>query len=255
VPAWINNDQGDITEVQAGTGISVASGTGPIPVVTNTVATAIDAKGDLIAGTGADTFARLAVGTNGHVLTADSTVSPTGLKWAAAAGGGANWSVFNAGGTDLTGAATITVSGISGANKIMVLLTGASSASAGSWMSVRLNGDTGSNYFFSGSQNTYNTTYSSADFSASQGFDNRIYVTQIASSSATSVGCGYVLLDGCDSSGVKIMNVAGGSTGGNGQISMTTGGYYNSSSVITSVSAFSGTGNFDAGKIWVLTSA
>ena len=28
VPAWINNDQGDITEVQAGTGISVASGTG-----------------------------------------------------------------------------------------------------------------------------------------------------------------------------------------------------------------------------------
>ncbi len=43
VPAWINNDQGDITEVQAGTGISVASGTGPIPVVTNTVATAFDA--------------------------------------------------------------------------------------------------------------------------------------------------------------------------------------------------------------------
>jgi len=88
VPAWINNDQGDITEVQAGTGISVASGTGPIPVVTNTVATAIDAKGDLIVGTGADTFSRLAVGTNGHTLVADSSVSPTGLKWAAPAGGG-----------------------------------------------------------------------------------------------------------------------------------------------------------------------
>lgn len=84
---WINNDQGDITEVQAGTGISVASGTGPIPVVTNTVATAFDAKGDLIGGTGADTFSRLAVGTNGQVLTADSTTS-TGLKWATASGGG-----------------------------------------------------------------------------------------------------------------------------------------------------------------------
>jgi len=83
---WINNDQGDITEVQAGTGISVASGTGPIPIVTNTVATAFDAKGDLIGGTGADTFARLAVGTNNQVLTADSATA-TGLKWATPSSG------------------------------------------------------------------------------------------------------------------------------------------------------------------------
>ena len=44
----------------------------------------VDAKGDLIGATAADTPARLAVGTNGQVLTADSTAA-TGLAWAAGA--------------------------------------------------------------------------------------------------------------------------------------------------------------------------
>jgi hypothetical protein len=49
--------------------------------------TIFDAKGDLIVATAADTPARLAVGSANQVLTVDSSTA-TGLKWAAAAGGG-----------------------------------------------------------------------------------------------------------------------------------------------------------------------
>jgi hypothetical protein len=46
----------------------------------------VDAKGDIITATADNTPARLAVGTNGQTLVADSTAS-TGLKWATPSGG------------------------------------------------------------------------------------------------------------------------------------------------------------------------
>ncbi len=82
---WVDPSTGDITGVTAGTGIS-GGGTGGDVTITNSMATAIDAKGDLIAGTGADTFSRLAVGTNNQVLVADSTAA-TGIKWATPSSG------------------------------------------------------------------------------------------------------------------------------------------------------------------------
>jgi len=124
---WITNDVGDITAVTATSPLTGGGTSGAITVgiqsastsqsgavqltdstsstSTTTAATPnsvksaydlangaiaksiVDAKGDLIAATAADTVSRLAVGTNGQVLTADSTAA-TGMKWAAAAGGG-----------------------------------------------------------------------------------------------------------------------------------------------------------------------
>jgi hypothetical protein len=78
--AWVaSGATGDIEGVTAGVGIS-GGGTSGTVTVTNSMATAIDAKGDLVVGTGADTFAKLTVGANGTTLVADSSES-TGLKW------------------------------------------------------------------------------------------------------------------------------------------------------------------------------
>ena len=75
------SNPGDITGVTAGTGISGGGASGDV-TITNAMATAIDAKGDLIPGTGADTFGRLVAGANETRLVADSSET-TGLKYVA----------------------------------------------------------------------------------------------------------------------------------------------------------------------------
>jgi hypothetical protein len=57
----------------------------------------IDAKGDLLVGTADNTIARQGVGTDGYVLTADSSLT-NGIKWAAASGGVSAGFVFAIGG-------------------------------------------------------------------------------------------------------------------------------------------------------------
>jgi hypothetical protein len=80
--AWITNDVGDITAVTAGTGIS-GGGTSGAVTITNSMATAIDAKGDLIVGTGADAFSRLAVGADYSFLQG-LAAGATGTQWGSA---------------------------------------------------------------------------------------------------------------------------------------------------------------------------
>ena len=155
--AWAaSGATGDIEGVTAGTGIS-GGGTSGTVTITNSMATAIDAKGDLVVGTGSDTFSRLAVGTNGYLLTADSAEA-TGMKWAAAAGGG-GMTLINSGNTSLSNVTTLTISSIPSTYKHLYIvgmgIRTTNSYGANLWM--RINGDTGSNYKTSRYQVVNNT--------------------------------------------------------------------------------------------------
>lgn len=129
----------------------------------------VDAKGDLISATAADTPARLAVGTNGQVLTADSTTA-TGLKWATAGGGGKVLQVVSTTystaktiasttltDTDLSLSITPTLS----TSKVLVLVTQnywlSSSSSTNAGMAMVL--DRGGTSVFNMDQNGYSTRY------------------------------------------------------------------------------------------------
>jgi hypothetical protein len=221
-------------------------------------ATIFDAKGDLIAASAADTAARLAVGTNGQFLSANSSTS-TGLEWVAAPTSGANWSLLNSGGTSLSGAQTVTISGISGKDRIMVLVNSAVIAtSTQEQIGVRLNTDTGANYIQYGTYIDAPTTYS-CDFiyrMAGVNGDNFIYIAKTSANANSSVS-GYVTFSGCNSSGVKEFHSAGGVSraGACSHQAYITGGYYAGTSTISSVSIYNKSANFTGGTVYVYASA
>jgi hypothetical protein len=103
-------------------------------------ATIFDAKGDLIAASAADTAARLAVGTNGQYLQADSTTA-TGLKWATISAGG-----YTELATGSLSGTTTTISSLSGSYRNLFIRLEDIVTSANGNVFLRFNSDTGTNY-------------------------------------------------------------------------------------------------------------
>ena len=137
--AWVGiTGDGDITGVTAGTGISGGGTTGTV-TITNDMATTITASGDIIVGTGSGTYDNLPIGTTGQVLTADTTVSPYKVKWAAAAAGGGYTSLASG---SLSGA-NLDLTTISANYRNLVLILRDFYPSADDYLRFSLNNTTG----------------------------------------------------------------------------------------------------------------
>lgn len=214
-------------------------------------------KGDIYAATAASTPARLAVGTNDQVLVADSTTA-TGLKWATPTAAGKNYTAVNAGGTALTGATSITVSGISAKDDIQVLIVDASSANASSFFSFTFNSDTTAKYNYAGMYGVSESTEANFDFGNGENtIGGTSYPFGRMSQSATSRIDGGLRISGANSSGVKVISATNGVVSQN-QIQArvyATQGWYSGTSAISSITITSSTGNFDGGTIYVFASA
>lgn len=206
-------------------------------------------KGDLYGFSTLD--ARIPIGTNNQVLTADSAEA-LGLKWATPAAVAPNgYTLLNTGGTTLTGATTVTYSGISGQRSLLIRIQGASSVNASSYIGIRVNTDSGANYDvgfieLAAAANNFNNASGSTE----------IWLGQMSNNAGAIVG-GSVWLDGTNTTSFKALTAQGFSStgGGSGQLGFIHGGIYKGTSAITSVSAVSNSGNFDAGTLFVYGAA
>jgi hypothetical protein len=212
-------------------------------------ASPLTTKGDVYTYSTAD--ARLAVGANDTVLTADSSTA-TGLKWAAPAGGGANWTLVGTGTT--TSGSTVTVSGITGADKLFIMLKNISTNTASDYIYFRIN-TTSANYNWSGSEYLINSTYSANNFGCYTDSGDHIPLAFL-SGSATSRCNGFIMITGGNSSGVKSIQTVAATNAAtsNTQIHYNGGGFWNNSATITSVSILCNN-TFDAGSFEVYKSA
>jgi hypothetical protein len=205
----------------------------------------VDAKGDLIAATAADTPARLAVGTNNQVLMADSTAA-TGLKWATPSTGSMTLLSTT---TMNSGTNTQTVSGISTSYTGLKIIVRNGYNTAGDFgYRMRINGDSGTNYSYG-----YAGQYW-AGYDGTTNLSNLVILGNRNSNSTTWSKQGYGVFD------ISNYNAAGqilvkwsfiNHDGGGGNTITFTEGIcvYNAAAAMTSFSLLTDTSGFTGGTI------
>lgn len=176
--------------------------------------------------------------TAGQVLTAADLTDTFAAKAATP-----TFTLINAGGTALTGATSVTVSGISGKNWLLIRVEGASSASVSSYISLQFNGDAASNYSQVG------LIISNAVAASSLAATTVINLGRMGTAAADTVSA-QLILHGTKAAGIMPLAVGSSTSAATGDARSSVG-HYVASAAITSVTVISSVGNFDAGTIYV----
>ncbi len=232
---------GQVLTVAAG----VPSWATPTAGMTNPMTT----TGDTIYSSSGSTPARLGIGTAGQVLKVNS--GATAPEWGSVA---ATKSFSLLGTGTLTSASTVTVSGISNMDRLMVLID-SGSADSDSIITIRINADTAANYSQYGQINRLPTTYDSNALREYQQTSATSIQWVVQSNISGSYFSGYIDISGAATSGIKIFSAASGVSGGDNKKNYVTSGIWNNTSTITSISLISSSGNFDQGSFKVYGAA
>jgi hypothetical protein len=233
-----DNASADIQGVTAGTGLT-GGGTSGTVTLTNDMATAIAAKGDLVAGTANDTYAALTVGANGTVLTADS-VETTGLKWATPAAGG--MTLLS---TTTLSTTTTTISGISGSyTNLFLTITGYTSTTANDFLYMAVNGST--------TLGTWSYIYSGA--SSGSGNASKLKLTPVSISDVGTDSVWFInFADYANTSSRKVFGINGlfyGNANGRYDALFGTGAYLSTSAITSLTFSCDGSGMAGTVKIY-----
>jgi len=218
---------------------NTANTTANAAIPKSTVTTA----GDVIYATGSSTVTRLGIGTSGQVLTVNG--GGTAPSWVTPAGGTTTYTLLNAGGTALSGS-SVSVTGISGKNKLFVYVAGASSTAASAYVLGYINNDTGSNYRWFGLVST-NGAGATGDGTATSG---ELFFGQLGSSAANTIS-GSAFIDGANNTGIKPFTLGAKADGSSSNDSPMIQGFYVGTSTISSIYIKTDAGAFDAGTLFV----